>query len=168
MPIQARRILGIDTGTAIVGWAIIEVQTNLRLKVIGYGDIRTPAKTRIEKRLHMIFKALQTLISQYNPTEMAVEDLFSERNVTTVISVSEARGVILLSGEVNNVQVFSYTPLQVKVAATGYGQAEKKQVQKMVAKILNLKEIPKVDDAADALAIALCHANSDINQLIKN
>lgn len=157
---NVRRIMGIDCGTAIVGWSIIDQIRSKEMKVIDYGDIRTPAKTSLAVRLKMIYDSLLILIEKYHPGEMAVESLFFFKNVTTVISVSEARGVILLAGEVKGLDIFSYTPLQVKTAVTGYGRAEKKQVQQMVAKILKLKEVPKVDDAADALAIAVCHLNS--------
>lgn len=158
--LKARRVLGIDCGTAIVGWAVIDQLGPKTVKVIDYGDIRTPAKTPLSVRLKMIFDAMTTLLEKYHPTEMAVEALFFFKNATTVISVSEARGVILLSGECKGVPSFSYTPLQVKIAVTGYGRAEKKQVQEMVTKVLKLKAIPKVDDTADALAIAVCHINS--------
>jgi len=156
---KSKRILGIDCGTAIVGWAVLE-QGGRELKVIDYGDIRTPAKTEISLRLKMIYEAMLKLIKTYQPQEMAVEDIFYFKNNTTVISVSEARGVILLSGSVNGIPVYGYTPLQVKMSVTGYGRAEKKQVQIMVTKVLRLKEMPKVDDTADALAIAFCHSNS--------
>ena len=153
------RVLGIDCGTAIVGWAVME-KTAGKFNVIGYGDIRTKAKQEISSRLHEIYLALIKLIELYQPTDMAVEDLFFFKNNKTVITVSEARGVILLSGAVHGLNVVGYTPLQVKMAVTGYGRAEKKQIQMMVYKILQLKEIPKCDDTADALAIAFCHLNS--------
>lgn len=158
---QNRRVLGIDCGTAIVGWSMIELVGHKTMKVLDYGDIRTPAKTALPVRLKMIYDALITLIEKFSPNEMAVESLYFNKNTTTAISVAEARGVMLLAGEVHGLKVSSYTPLQVKMAVTGYGRAEKKQVQAMVARILNLKEIPKVDDAADALAIAVCHINSN-------
>lgn len=153
-----KRVLGIDCGTAIVGWAVIDLQ-GTKLKVIDYGDIRTDAKKNISLRLLEIFNALSILIDKYKPTEMAVEELYYFKNSKTVISVSEARGVILIAGENKKVMIFNYTPLQVKTAVTGYGRAEKKQVQLMVSKILNLNEIPKPDDVADAIAIAICHLN---------
>ena len=157
-----RRILGIDCGTAIVGWAILEVINN-STKTIDYGDIRTKSEHNMALRLEQIFEAVNSLILKYSPLEMAVEELFYFKNNKTVISVSEARGVIVLAGQINGLKVFGYTPLEVKMAVTGYGRAEKKQVQLMVTKILNLKEVPKVDDTADALAIAICHVNSSIN-----
>lgn len=154
-----RRILGIDCGTAIVGWAILEVSNDLT-RTIDYGDIRTKSQQNLAVRLQQIYEAITSLIIKYSPLEMAVEELFYFKNNKTVISVSEARGVILLAGQINGLKVFGYTPLEVKMAVTGYGRAEKKQVQLMVTKILKLKEVPKVDDTADALAIAICHVNS--------
>lgn len=162
--LKSKRVLGIDCGTAIVGWAVIDCLHGNKTKVIDYGDIRTPAKIPLSSRLKMIFDALSSLISKYHPTETAVEALFYFRNATTVISVGEARGVILLASECQGIPNYSYTPLQVKMAVTGYGRAEKKQVQAMVTKILGLKEVPKVDDTADALAIAVCHINSGANK----
>jgi len=153
------RVLGIDCGTAIVGWAVLE-KTRKKIDIINYGDIRTKAKQKIDSRLNDIFLAINTIIEKYKPTDMAVEDLFFFKNNKTVISVSEARGVILLSGAIHGLNIKGYTPLQVKMSVTGYGRAEKKQIQFMVTKILQLKEIPKCDDIADALAIAFCHLNS--------
>ncbi len=160
---KKRRVLGIDCGTAIVGWAIVD-KINNDIKAIDYGDIRTPAKTALPIRLKMIYDSLLLLIEKYQPTEMAIEAIFYFKNATTVISVSEARGVMLLAGETKGVNSYSYTPLQVKTAVTGYGRAEKKQVQAMVTKILKLKQIPKVDDTADALAIAVCHLNTGLGK----
>ena len=153
------RVLGIDCGTAIVGCAVLE-KTRKKIDIINYGDIRTKAKQKIDSRLNDIFLAINTIIEKYKPTDMAVEDLFFFKNNKTVISVSEARGVILLSGAIHGLNIKGYTPLQVKMSVTGYGRAEKKQIQFMVTKILQLKEIPKCDDIADALAIAFCHLNS--------
>jgi crossover junction endodeoxyribonuclease RuvC len=153
------RVLGIDCGTAIVGWSIIEGY-GANLKVIDYGDIKTKSGLDIGDRLDQIFEALLVLIDKYKPTQMAVEELFFFKNNKTVISVSEARGVILLAGQKRGLALFGYTPLQVKMAVTGYGRADKKQVQIMVTKILNLKEVPKLDDTADALAICVCHFNN--------
>jgi crossover junction endodeoxyribonuclease RuvC len=153
------RVLGIDCGTAIVGWSIIE-GFGANLKVIDYGDIRTKAGLEIGNRLAQIYEALIVLIEKYKPSHMAVEELFFFKNNKTVISVSEARGVILLAGQNKGLTLFGYTPLQVKMAVTGYGRADKKQVQIMVTKILKLKEVPKLDDTADALAICVCHFNN--------
>jgi len=156
---KKRRVLGIDCGTAIVGWAIIERNKEI-LNVMNYGDIRTSSSESMATRLLQIFEALEKLIFEYKPTDIAIEDIFFFKNNKTVISVSEARGVIMLAGIKNGLEVFGYTPLQVKMSVTGYGRAEKKQVQIMVQKILKLKEVPKCDDTADALAISFCHLNS--------
>jgi crossover junction endodeoxyribonuclease RuvC len=154
-----RRVLGIDVGTAIVGWAVIEKGVK-KYKVINYGDIRTSSALDIGTRLLQIFEALEKLIVEYKPTDIAIEKIFFNNNQKTIITVSEARGVIMLAGVKNGLEVFGYTPPQVKMSVTGYGKAEKKQVQIMVQKILDLKEIPKCDDTADALAISFCHLNS--------
>jgi crossover junction endodeoxyribonuclease RuvC len=156
---KKRRVLGIDCGTAIVGWAVLEKEGGV-YNVINYGDIRTKAGTEISARLNEIHSAINNLIIEYKPTDLAVEDIFFFKNQKTIITVSEARGVILLSGAVHGLNVAGYTPLQVKMAVTGYGRAEKSQVQMMVYKILKLKDIPKCDDTADALAISFCHLNS--------
>jgi crossover junction endodeoxyribonuclease RuvC len=151
------RIIGIDPGTGIVGFGIIESEGG-KFKLLDGGVIRTPAKEQDSKRLKTIYEELTSIIKHNNPDVMAVEKLFFARNVTTAMSVSQARGVILLCGEQKNLPVFEYTPLQIKQAVTGYGKAEKPQVQEMVRTILRLKEIPKPDDCADALAAAICHA----------
>ena len=154
-----KRVLGIDVGTAIVGWAVME-KDKLGYKVINYGDIRTSAKLEMATRLLQIFESLEILIKEYKPQDIAIEKLFFFKNEKTLITVAEARGVIMLAGSKNGLNVFGYTPLQVKMAVTGYGRAEKKQVQSMVQKVLKLKEMPKCDDTADALAISFCHLNS--------
>lgn len=153
------RVLGIDPGTAIVGWAIIE-ENKGNTKALAYGHIETSPKKKTSQRLCEIAKDIDDIIKKYNPDEASVEDLFFFKNLKTVMKVSQARGAILLTLEQNCVNIFEYTPLQIKQALTGYGRAEKKQIQIMVKKILNLKEIPKPDDTADAIAIALCHINS--------
>lgn len=152
-------ILGIDPGYAIVGWGVVEVK-NGRFRPIACGDIRTPAHTEVSGRLQTIYEELSRIIEKYHPEEMAVEELFFNTNITTGIKVAEARGVILLCARQYGVKVAEYTPLQVKQAVVGYGMAEKKQVIAMVTSILHLKEAPKPDDTADALAIALCHGQS--------
>ncbi len=152
-------IMGIDPGTAIVGYGIIE-SGKQNPEVIDYGCIETSPLLKTAERLKKIYAELEKLIKKYRPEAMAVEDLFFFKNLKTAIKVSQARGVILLAGANNNLQIFEYTPLQVKQAVTGYGRAEKIQMQKMVKLIFNLSEIPKPDDAADALAVALCCANS--------
>jgi len=157
--VKVMRVLGIDPGTAIVGYGVIDFNKN-KYEVVDYGCIYTDKELPMEKRLKIIFNEMNELIEKYSPDEMAVEELFYFKNNKTVISVGQARGVIVLCGELNNVKQDSYTPLQVKMGITGYGKSEKKQVQLMVQRILKLKELPKPDDAADALAIAVTHINS--------
>jgi crossover junction endodeoxyribonuclease RuvC len=160
-------VLGIDPGTATVGWAILdEVRGNV--SAVAYGHITTSPKNSTAERLFEVARDLQEVMEKYKPNEAAVEDLFFFKNVKTVMKVSQARGSILLTLEKNCVSIFEYTPLQVKQALTGYGRAEKKQVQIMVQQILKLKSIPKPDDTADALAIALCHINSRKMREIRN
>ncbi len=157
------RILGIDCGTAITGWAILRKKKNLsyqRIKLEDYGVVRTSKEMRIEQRLKKIYKEINDIIKKYKPSEVAAETLYYFKNRKTVISVGEARGVVLLSAAEAGLEVFDYTPLQVKQGVTGYGKAEKKQVQKMVKSILKLKDIPKPDDAADAIAVGICHLTS--------
>ncbi len=160
------RVLGIDPGTAIVGWAVLE-ENEGKMKAIAYGHISTHKDSPTASRLLEISSDLEKIIKKYKPQESAVEDLFFFKNATTVIKVSQARGVILLTLEKLSVIIKEYTPLQVKQAITGYGRAEKSQMQLMTKNILKLKEIPKPDDTADAIAIALCHLNSrKANQII--
>ena len=159
-------ILGIDPGFAIVGWGVIEsVRGNIR--PIAFGAITTPAHTDIEERLYMISKDIETVIEKYKPDEMAIEELFFNTNITTGIAVAEARGVILCTAHRLGVKISEYTPLQVKQAVVGYGKAEKKQVIAMVTSILKLPKPPKPDDAADAVAIAICHAHSSSSAMAK-
>ena len=152
-------ILGLDPGTATTGYGVIRVLGN-RFQMLEYGIISTPAKTPMEKRLEMIYDNLQELLQKWQPDQAAVEELFFNQNITTAITVGQARGVLLLCCAQNNVPLAEYTPLQVKQALVGYGRADKKQIQKMVKMFLNLADIPKPDDAADALAIAICHAHN--------
>ena len=152
-------ILGIDPGYAIVGWGVIEAK-NGRFRPIACGDIRTPAKTPLPYRLSMIYEDLNRIIEKYKPEQMAIEALFFNTNITTGIAVAEARGIILLAAEQHGLQISEYTPLQVKQAVVGYGLAEKHQVIAMVTSLLGLKEAPKPDDTAAALAVALCHGQS--------
>ena len=152
-------ILGIDPGLAIVGWGVIESERGT-VRPIAYGAITTPAHTDIEARLLMIQNDLETIINKYKPEEMAVEELFFNTNITTGIAVAEARGVIICTAHKLGVKISEYTPLQVKQAVVGYGKAEKHQVISMVTSILKLPKPPKPDDTADAVAIALCHAQS--------
>jgi len=151
------RILGIDPGTAITGFGIIEA-SNGRAKLVDAGVIRTPAKQALELRLETIYDELSQIIKETKPDEAAVEELFFAQNVTTAMSVAQARGVVLLAIIKAGIDHAGYTPLQIKQALTGYGRAEKRQIQEMVKTILGLKEIPKPDDCADALAIAICHS----------
>ena len=152
-------ILGIDPGFAIVGWGVLECVKG-KFRVLGYGSITTPAKTPIESRLNQIYEGMNTIIDKYKPEVMAIEELFWNTNQTTGIRVAEARGVILLAARQNLVSVFEYTPLQIKQAVAGYGRAQKGQVQRMVTQMLGLNAVPKPDDVADALAIAMCHGYS--------
>lgn len=152
-------ILGIDPGYAIVGYGLINYEKN-RFSVIDYGAITTEAKTPFNQRLQIIFNDLTALIEKYKPQAMAIEKLFYNTNAKTVIDVAQARGVIMLAAQINGINAFEYTPLQVKQSVVGYGRAEKKQVQEMTRVILNLEKIPKPDDTADALAMAICHAHS--------
>ena len=158
------KILGIDPGLAIVGWGVVE-HRGMQFRTVAYGSMQTPAKTRTEERLHSIFKGMQELLDTYRPDAIAVEELFFNTNITTGIRVAEARGVVLLAAEMASVPIFEYTPLQVKQAVVGYGRAEKRQVISMVTRLLGLKEAPKPDDTADALAIAICHAHSGGSRL---
>lgn len=153
------KIIGIDPGIAIVGYGVLEQRGN-RLVPLDYGCIRTEAALSVPARLKRIYDEVKNLFQEYSPDVVAVEKLFFNRNVTTAFTVGQARGVILLASEEAKVPVAEYTPLQVKMAVVGYGQAEKRQVQEMVRLLLSLSKIPKPDDAADALAIAICHAHS--------
>ncbi len=151
------KILGIDPGTGIVGFGVVESAAG-KIKMLDAGVIRTPVNQQDSLRLKTIYEGISGIIKQNKPDIMAVERLFFARNVTTAMSVSQARGVVLLCGEQNNLPVFEYTPQQIKQAVTGYGKAEKYQVQEMVKTLLKLKEVPKPDDCADALAAAICHS----------
>lgn len=152
-------ILGIDPGLADTGYGVIE-KTKSKLTVIDFGCIKTKAGTPEEQRLLEIHESLQQIIKKYKPDILAVERLFFAKNVKTAMSVSQARGVIILAAGENKLELIEYTPLQVKQALTGYGRASKDQIKEMVKIILNLARPPKSDDAADALAIAICCANS--------
>lgn len=161
------RILGIDPGTATTGWAILE-QHKKELLPIAYGHISTSSKDSTCQRLKEVAGDIEEIIEKYRPTEGVVEDLFFFKNVKTAMKVSQSRGAIMLTLIKANLKVFEYTPLQVKQAVTGYGRADKNQVQLMVKNILKLKEIPKPDDTADALAIAICHMQSRNFIMAKN
>jgi crossover junction endodeoxyribonuclease RuvC len=157
-------ILGIDPGIATTGWGVLEKGRNVRpgkdMAMRDYGCVYTEAHTPVQSRLDLLYKGISELLREYKPQAFVVEELFFNKNVTTALTVGMARGVILLAAQHHQVPFFEYTPLQVKVAMTGYGRAEKTQMQKMVQMILGLSEIPKPDDAADALAIAYCHGVS--------
>lgn len=160
------RILGIDPGLATVGFSIVDVEKS-KMKLVTCGVISTPAHTSLSSRLDRIFDDMNELISSFDPDVMSIEELFFNTNITTGIAVAHARGVILLSAYRAGVQVFEYTPLQVKQAVVGYGRADKNQVIDMVRRILALPAAPKPDDAADAVALAICHARSSTSLLSK-
>lgn len=153
------RILGIDPGTGILGFGVIEVAKGKSL-LVDAGVIRTPVHEDDAVRLQTIFDELTDIIDHTRPTMMSVEKLFFARNVTTAMTVAQARGVVLLCGKQAGLDIYEYTPLQIKMAITGYGRADKKQIQEMVRVILGLQEVPKPDDCADALAAALTHAQT--------
>ncbi len=153
------RIIGIDPGTAITGYSILETK-NGEISLLDYGCIRTPAGLAQSRRLNQIAKDLSTLIKKYKPQKAAIEKLFFKKNIKTAMQVSEARGVILQKFEEKGIESDEYTPLEVKTAICGYGKADKKMVQQMVKLILNMEQEPKPDDAADAIAIGICLANS--------
>lgn len=151
-------ILGIDPGYAIVGWGVVEYSHG-HFKPLGYGAITTEASTPFPERLQIIYNDMCYLFEKYKPDAMSMEKLFYNSNQKTVIDVAQARGVITLAAQNYGKDIFEYTPLQVKQSVTGYGRAEKKQVQEMIKNILCLNSIPKPDDTADALAMAICHGN---------
>ncbi len=151
------RIIGIDPGTGILGFGVIEADGQ-KLQLVDAGVIRTPVHEDDAVRLETIYQELTDIIVAAKPQIMSVEKLFFARNVTTAMTVSQARGVVLLCARLAQLEIFEYTPMQIKQAVTGYGKADKKQMQEMVRVLLNLKEIPKPDDAADALAAAITHA----------
>lgn len=148
------RIIGIDPGTGILGFGVIDVKAG-KTKLVTAGVIRTPAHTPLPERLAEIYEGLSDIIAETKPTVMAIEKLFFARNVTTAMSVSHARGVAMLTGQQAGLKIEEYTPLQIKQSLTGYGKADKKQVQEMVRIHLGLTEVPKPDDCADALAAAI-------------
>ena len=161
------RVLGIDPGYGIVGFGIIDSSSYGNYTVVDYGVINTPKDKSIIDRLQMIYDSMNEIINKFKPDVMAVEELFFNTNITTGIKVAQARGVILLSGKKNNLPIYEYTPLQIKQALTGQGRAEKAQVQFMVKSILGLSSIPRPDDAADALAVAICQLQTN-NILVNN
>ncbi len=160
------RILGIDPGYATVGYGIVDTD-GFKFSPVSYGAITTPAKTSFESRLKAIFEDVITLIDTYSPHELSIERLYFNTNTTTAIDVAQARGVIVLACHIKGVKINEYTPLQVKQSVTGYGKAEKHQVMEMVKSLLCLKSVPKPDDTADALALAICHGHCGASALSK-
>ena len=152
-------ILGIDPGYAIVGFGVIEYKAN-KFKVLDYGAITTSKDDDLNERLLQIYNHLCSILDTYKPDALSIEKLFFNTNATTAIGVAEARGVCLLASKQRGLDIAEYTPLQVKQAVTGYGKAIKQQVQEMTRMLLNLQKVPKPDDTADALAVAICHAHS--------
>lgn len=152
------RVLGIDPGYAIVGYGVVDYCGG-RFVTVGYGAITTKAGTPFPERLMAIYKDMICIIDKYRPEALAIEKLYFNTNTTTAIDVAQARGVILLAAAKKGIKINEYTPLQVKQSVTGYGRAEKHQVMEMVKSLLNLKSIPKPDDTADALALAVCHGH---------
>jgi crossover junction endodeoxyribonuclease RuvC len=150
------RVLGIDPGTATTGYAVVE-ESQGRLELVTLGVITTPAKTPLSSRLQKIYRSLDELIAEHEPDCAAVEELFFSRNARTAMSVGHARGVTLLALADAGLAIAEYTPMQIKQAVTGYGNADKQQVQRMVRMLLDLNEVPRPDDAADAAAVAICY-----------
>ncbi len=153
------RILGIDPGFAITGYSIIDYIGN-KFKLITSGAVLTEAGESFPLRLEKIYRELQEIIENYQPECMSIEELFFNNNAKTAINVAQARGVILITARINNLPIYEYTPLQVKQAVTGYGRADKIQVQRMIKMILNTDKLPKLDDVTDSMAMAICHAHS--------
>lgn len=158
--VNFERVFAVDCGTAIVGWAILDKRYN-KLTHVASGSIKTSKNDVMPLRLKSIFEELNNLIKLYEPTSIAIEDIYFFKNKKTVITVSQARGVIILAGSLNNLKVYDYTPLQVKSAVTGFGRAEKDQVAFMIGKILKLPNVPKLDDITDAIAVGVCHLNTN-------
>lgn len=160
------RILGIDPGIATIGFGVLETQKNQQ-KLLRCGVITTPAHTALASRLALIYHDVTELLRAFQPEAVAIEELFFNTNITTGIAVAHGRGVILLACQQAGVRIYEYTPLQVKQAVVGYGRAEKSQVMEMVKRICGLSAPPKPDDAADAVALAICHARSATSLLFK-
>ncbi len=157
-------VLGIDPGYAIVGWGIVDI-TSGRLTPVAFGAITTKAGEPFPQRLLKISQKIGAVLDKYRPQAVSIEKLYFNTNTTTAIDVAQARGVIVCEAAKRNIDIFEYTPIQVKLAVVGYGQAEKKQVMEMTRQLLKLKEVPKPDDTADALAVAICHAHSGSSQI---
>ncbi len=152
-------VLGIDPGYAIVGWGLIEYKNNA-YRPLRFGAITTDANTDFNRRLKIIYEDVSEIIRIFKPEALSIEKLYFQTNQKTAIMVAEARGVTLLAAQQSNIPIFEYTPLQVKTAVTGYGKAKKPQVMEMTRRLLKLPEVPKPDDTADALAIAICHTQA--------
>ena len=154
-------ILGFDPGIATLGYGVIKTEKGVKPQMLDYGIVSTPKEENIAVRLAMLEKGVKQLLDKYKPNEIAIEELFFAKNVKTAINVAHARGVVLLTCIKECGRIYEYTPLQIKQALTGYGRADKNQIQQMVKTTLRLKGIPRPDDAADALAVALCHAQTN-------
>ncbi len=152
-------IMGIDPGFAITGFGVVKYEGN-KFSVLDYGAVTTEASMKLSQRLLILSNRLEELIDIHKPDAISIEELFFNKNIKTALTVGHGRGVAVLAAAKSGVDIFEYTPLQVKQSVVGYGRAEKAQIQQMVKAILNLKEIPKPDDVADALAVAICHGNS--------
>lgn len=160
-------VFGIDPGIATVGYGVVDY-TGDRFRLLEYGTVTTPAGMPLSDRLYGVYDEISKLIGKFSVDTVAVEELFFNTNTKTAITVAQARGVLLLAAKTMNKSVYEYTPLQIKQAVTGYGRAEKHQVMEMVRMFLNLDKIPRPDDAADALAVAICHAHSASSSLFEN
>ena len=154
-------IVGFDPGLATLGYGVIKKENRKKIEMLDYGIVSTPKDKNLAERLCMIEMGVKQIIEKFKPDEIAIEELFFAKNVTTGINVAHARGVVLLTAVKECGKIFEYTPLQIKQALTGYGRAEKRQIQEMVKTTLGLRGIPRPDDAADALAVALCHAQTN-------
>lgn len=152
-------VLGIDPGYALMGWGVVEAQ-GARMRLLGYGCVETQAGVPMQHRLRALQLGVRDLVNIYHPDDVAFEELFFSKNVTTGMAVSAARGAALVAAAQRTENLYEYTPMQIKQAVTGYGKADKHQVQNMVRLLLNMREIARPDDAADALAVAITHANS--------
>jgi crossover junction endodeoxyribonuclease RuvC len=157
------RVLGIDIGIAITGWAIAETSKSAinGVKLVDFGAVITDTSLTTAARLKVVHDDISSLIREYKPEQLAIESLFYFKNQKTIINVSQARGVVLLAGQENDLSIFDYTPLQVKTACTGYGRADKRQMQKTIQLMFKLAKLPKPDDIADAIAICVCHLNTN-------
>lgn len=153
-------VMGIDPGLSMTGWGVINVFSRDSISLITYGCVKTKPHVELKERLKEIHQSLRAIISEHKPEVIAIEELFFSKEARTVAAVSQARGAILVAAAIENIAVFEYNPRRVKIALTGYGSADKNQIQHMVKTFLRLQEIPKPDDAADALAMAICHAHT--------